>query len=244
MIWLTNLPSWISFVTIVAAANIVSLAMVLLVRGWERRHGVTAGPAVVTAWATVLGALSAVLCAFTIITLWSILGRAQAITDNEAAAIRLAARDIAPNQLSLLRAYVTGSAQEWPQMCGGKPDQRVVAALIALEHSATPRQPAYASDLNHQLETLEDLRYQRWQISNAAAPPELSITICIVALALFGVLAIASPERLDAHVALTVLVATALGASFWVMAILAYPYCGSYSIGPGQIVSALQAHPM
>jgi hypothetical protein len=68
--------------------------------------------------------------------------------------------------------------------------------------------------------------------------------LCIVAIALFGVLAIALPERLDTHIALTVLTATALGSVFWVMVALSYPYCGSYFIGPDEILSSLRAHPL
>lgn len=242
MLWLTNLPSWIAFVLIVGSANAIALGATLLARRWYVRRGVTSGPAVVNAWATCLGALAAVLCAFTIITLWSIFARAQINTDGEAAAIRLVARDISPAQLPLLRAYVTGSSREWPQMCGGQPDSHVVASLIALERAARARAPEYSSDLYRQLGTLEDARYQRWETSTASTPNELRIALCIVALAVFGVLAIALPDRLDTHVALTVLIATALGSVFWVMVALSYPYCGSYFIGPDQILSSIHAH--
>jgi hypothetical protein len=68
--------------------------------------------------------------------------------------------------------------------------------------------------------------------------------LCIVAIALFGVLAIALPDRLDSHLALTVLTATAVGSVFWVMVALSYPYCGSYFIGPNAILSSLQARPL
>ncbi|MBV8281817.1 MAG: hypothetical protein JO347_07110 [Candidatus Eremiobacteraeota bacterium] len=51
--------------------------------------------------------------------------------------------------------------------------------------------------------------------------------------------ALAEPERRDTHIALTVLVAVAIGAVFWVMVELAYPFYGSVSIGPGQITSAV-----
>jgi len=49
------------------------------------------------------------------------------------------------------------------------------------------------------------------------------------------------PDRTDTHVALTILIGTALGAVFWVMIELGYPYCGSVSIGPEQITAALHA---
>jgi hypothetical protein len=89
---------------------------------------------------------------------------------------------------------------------------------------------------------VEDLRYQRWQKSTASAPIELRIALCIVAVTLLGVLAIALPERADTHAALTVLVATAFGVVFWVIGALAYPYCGSYQVGPDQIVAALRGY--
>jgi hypothetical protein len=242
LLWLTNLPSWIAFVLIVGGANVVGLGMTLLARRWYRQRGVSAGPPIVSAWASCLGALAAVLIGFTIITLWSIFARAVASTDGEAAAIRLAARDISPAQLPLLREYVNASAREWPQMCGGRPEDRVIALLIALQRAAKPRATEYASDLYHQLGTLEDARNERWQNSSASTPAELKIALCIVAIVILGVLAIALPDRLDTHVALTILTATAIGSSFWVMVALSYPYCGSYSIGPDQIVSAIREH--
>jgi hypothetical protein len=242
MLWLTNLPSWLAFVLLVGVANAVGLAATLGARRWYEQRGVASGPAVVSSWATCLGALFAVLAAFTIITLWAIFARAATSTAGEAAAIRLAARDLSPADLPLLRRYVEGSAREWQQMCRGKPDDRVVASLIALQHSARPRAPEYASDLNHQLETLSDARYERWHSTSASTPTELTIALGIVAIAVLGVLAIALPDRLDTHVALTILMATSLGTVFWVMVALSYPYCGSYFIGPDQIVSALQTH--
>jgi hypothetical protein len=240
MLWLSNLPSWIAFLLVVGVANAIAIGATLFARTWYLRRGVTTGPAVTSAWATTLGALVAVLCAFTIITLWSIVAKAQTDTDNEAAAIRLVAYEILPAQLPLLRSYVNNSIAEWPKMCGGEKDPRVLSSLIALQRMAKPRAPEYSSDLHHQLGMLEDARYQRWQISNASTPIELRVALCIVAIALFGVLAIALPDRLETHLALNVLTATALGSVFWVMVALAYPYCGSYSIGPDQIFAAVQ----
>jgi hypothetical protein len=242
MLWLTNLPTWIACVLIVGSANAVALGATLFARRWYLQRGITCGPAHVSAWATCLGALAAVLLAFTIITLWSIFARAQSNTDGEASAIRLTARDISPAQLPLLRRYVNLSAHEWPQMCGGQPDDRVIASLIALQRTAKARAPEYSSDLYHQLGLLEDDRNQRWESSSVSTPTELKIALCVVAIAVFGVLAIAMPERLDTHIALTVLIATALGSVFWVMVALSYPYCGDYSIGPDEIVSALRMH--
>jgi hypothetical protein len=241
MLWLTDLPSWLAFVLIVGTANAIAIGATLVARRWYYRRGVTTGTAVVSAWATTLGALVAVLCAFTIITLWSIFGRAQADTDGEAAAVRLAAYEISSAQLPLLRAYVNRSVAEWPQMCGAAKDPRVIASLIALQRVAKARAPEYSIDLHRQLSTLEDARYHRWKISATSTPTELKIALCIVAIALLAVLAIALPDRLDTHLALNVLTATALGSVFWVMVALSYPYCGSYSIGPDQIISALRA---
>ena len=127
-------------------------------------------------------------------------------------------------------------------MCGGTQDPGVVALLTNFQRVAQPRTPEYASDLFRELGALEDGRYQRWAVSGATTPPELKLVLCILALALFGVLAIAMPDRLDTHLALTAMVGTAYGAVFWGMVILSYPYCGSYSIGPDQILSAAQAH--
>lgn len=238
MLWLTEIPSWVSFILTIVVMNVVALSIMMLARGLYRRAGITAGPAVVSAWATCAGALCAVLFAFTIITLWSTFSKAQTNVNDEVAAIRLVARDIAPAQLPLLQAYVTESAAEWGRMCGGTPDARVVASLSALERLAQPRAPEYAGDLYTHLGAIEDLRNQRWRSASTAAPTEIIIALTIVALMAFCVLAIALPEHLGTHVALMAAIATALGAVFWVMIVMEYPYCGSYNIGPDQMLSA------
>jgi hypothetical protein len=238
-LWLTNLPSWVAFILVLGVSNALALAATFCARSWYARRGVTAGPAVVSAWATCIGALAAVLSAFTIITLWGVFARAQSNTDAEAGAIRLASRDIAPSQLPLLKAYASAEAAAWPRMCGGTPDPHVAALMLNLQRVAEPRAPAYANNLLQQLATMEEMRSERWHGAYATAPVELKLAMCIIALSLFGVLAIALPERLDTHVALTVLVAFAIGSVFWVMIELAYPYCGSISIGPEQITSAI-----
>jgi hypothetical protein len=186
--------------------------------------------------------MAAVLAAFTIITLWNIDARAASINDGEASAIRLVGRDLSPAQLPMLREYVDRSAANWSRMCGGTADPSLNAFLVKFQREAQPRAPEYASDLFRELGALEDGRYQRWAVSGISAPPELRLVICILAVALFGVLGIAMPDRLDTHMALTALVGTAFGAVLWVMVILAYPYCGSYSIGPGMLESAVQMH--
>lgn len=242
MVWLTNLPPWASFLIVVGIADAVAFGAVFAARAWYGKRGVTAGPPVVTSWATCLGALAAVLAAFTIITLWNIVARAASINDGEASAIRLVARDLSPSQLPILRAYVDLSAEDWRRMCGGSQDPRAVALLTKFQRVAQPRTPEYAADLFRELGALEDGHYQRWAISGASAPAELRLVLCMLAFALFGVLAIALPDRLDTHLALTVLVGTAFGTVFWVMVILSYPYCGSFAIGPDQILSAAQAH--
>lgn len=242
MLWLTNIPSWVSFVLVVGIVDVAAFAAVFLARGWYQRRGVTTSPPVVTSWATCLGAMAAVLAAFTVITLWNIVGRAASINDGEASSIRLVARDIAPVQLPLLREYVRISAENWPRMCGGTPDPKVNAMLTRLQDNAQPRTPEYAADLFRELGALEDGRYQRWAISGVSTPPELKLVLCILTLNLFGVLGVAMPDRLDTHLFLTAFVGTAFGAVFWVMIVISYPYCGSYSIGPDQILSAMQMH--
>ncbi|HVR46742.1 MAG TPA: hypothetical protein VMT95_08955 [Candidatus Binatia bacterium] len=238
-LWLTNLPSWVTFVLVLGVSSAIALAATFLARGWYGSRGVTCGPAVVSSWATCIGALVAVMSAFTVITLWGVFARAQSNLDTETGAIRLASRDIAPSQLPLLKAYISATAAAWPRMCGGTPEPRVTALLKKLERVAKPRAPEYANNLFQQLTTMEEMRAERWHGAYATAPPELKITLSIMALTLFGVLAIAMPERRDTHVALTLLVAFAIGAVFWVMIELAYPYCGSVSISPEQILRAL-----
>jgi hypothetical protein len=238
--WLSTLPPLVSLLIVVGIVNVVALGLTFGVRRWCHRRNISIGPPVANPWAVSIGGLSALLFAFTIVTLWNMLTDARSNATDEGAAIRVLARDLEPAQIPLLRSYVTESAAEWPQLCGGKPDSRVDDSLSALERLARPRLPEYASEFDRQLDRVEDFRYQRWRRATASIPAELRISLCIVVLALLGVLAIALPERADTHAALTVLVATGFGAVFWVITALAYPYCGNWKLGPDQIVAALR----
>ena len=240
LLWLSALPPYVSLVVALVAANVVALAVTFTARYWARTRNVTAGPAVVNCWAISTGGLSALLFAFAIVTLWNMMSAAQAAAGAESTSIRLVARDLASDQVPLLRSYVTESIDEWPRLCGGKPDPRVDATLTMLERVARPRAAEYADDLFRQLAAMENLRYNRWQQSGASAPFELEIALGIITIALLGVLGIALPERADTHAALTVLVACAFGVVFWVVSTLAYSYCGNHNVGPELMSAALR----
>jgi hypothetical protein len=241
-IWLSQIPSWAAFVLIVAVANVVALAAMVLARRWSFGIGIGTGPAVVNAWATCVGAMCALLFAFTVISLWNNSNAAHATMDDEAAAMRFVARDLAPSQLPMLRAYATETVREWPRLCGGKPDAAIDDALSRLQRLAKPRAPAYADDLYRQLGTIEDSRNRRWQRASSSVPDEVWVGLVVVSLAVIAVLALAVPERTESHVALMVVVAIALGALFWVITVLEYPFCGRTGIGPGEIAALARAH--
>ena len=241
-LWLSAIPSWLSFLVIFTLANGIAVAAMVVARRWYAARGVTAGTPVISSWATGVGGLCALLFAFTIVTLWNNSARAYSNVDDEAGAIRLAARDLARSQLPLLRNYVDLAIAEWPSLCGGKEDARTSAALLTLERLAKPRSEGYAIDLYVQLGTLEDMRNRRWQTSTQSVPDELWLALIVLSVALVIVLAIALPDRWETHLVLTITVATAIGAVFWVATILEYPFCGTRAIGPGEIVAIARSH--
>lgn len=242
MTWFDQAPTWLAFIGMVAIANAVGLAAMSLARRWSHRLGVTTGPPVVGAWATCAGGLTALLFAFTIVTVWNSAARARSNVDDEAAAIRLVARDIAPSQRGVLRAYVNESIAEWPQLCGGKADPQIDATLISLQQSAKPRSPSYADDLYRQLGTMEDLRNRRWQTSTSSIPDEIWVALLVLSASVLVVLSLALTDRPEVHVVLTIAVATALGTLFWVAAVLEYPFCGRTGIGPAELLDIVRGH--
>lgn len=241
-LWLSELPSWASFVLLVVAANCGALALMAAVRGWHRRTGVVAGPPVVAAWATCCGAFAALLFAFSIVTLWNQDVRANTNLDQEISSLRQVARDIAPAQLPMLRRYVRLSLDEWPRLCRDRPDPRVLRALADLERVAHPSVPAYGDNLYRELGVLEDMRSKRWQEAEAAVPDEVWVALIVLSLALLVVLANSMPERTGTHIALMLAVGSALGALFWVTVLLEYPFCGLRGIGPNELAAVARLH--
>jgi hypothetical protein len=244
LIWFDRAPTWLAFVVMVAIANAVALLAMFVARRWSYRLGVTTGPSVVGAWATCAGGLTALLFAFTIVTVWNSAARARSNVDDEAAAIRLVARDIVPSQHSLLRTYVDETIAEWPLLCGGVENPHVDATLVALQQVAKPRSPSYADDLYRQLGTMEDLRNRRWQTSTSSIPDEIWVALLVLSCSVFAVLSLALTDRHETHLVLMVAVATSIGTLFWVARVLEYPFCGRTGIGPGELLDIVRAHLM
>jgi len=242
--WLDQAPTWLAFIVTIAVANAVALAAMVVARRWSYRLGVTTGPSVVSAWATCAGGLTALLFAFTIVTVWNSAARAKSNVDDEAAAVRLVARDITAAQRGLLRAYVDGTIAEWPQLCGGVEDRRVDATLLRLQQAAKPVSLAYADDLYRQLGTMEDLRSRRWQTATSSIPDEFWIALIVLSCSVLLILGLAMPDRNETHAVLMIAVATSLGTLFWVAGVLEYPFCGRTGIGPGEFLDIVRAHLM
>jgi hypothetical protein len=242
--WLSTVPAWVSFVVLVAGWNVLALGAMRLCRRWSASRGLTSGPPVVNSWATAAGALTALLFTFTIVTLWNQAIRADTNVDDEAAAIRMVARDIAPSQAGLVRNYVQLTVNEWPQLCGGKESDDVNAALVLLESAATPRSEKYADNLFQTLGTVEDMRNRRWQVSESTVPGEIWVALFVLSCVLLTILGIAMPDHSGTHVVLMVTAGTALGTLFWVTTILEYPFCGSNAIPPDEILAILRTHLM
>lgn len=241
-LWFSTIPSWASFVIIVALSNVVALGAAYIARRLFHRAGVTEAPGVVNAWGSVGGALCSMLFAFTIVTMWNGSTATYANVEAEAGAVRMIARDIAPSQLDMLRTYVDDSVAEWPQLCGGSETQAVSEELLKFERLAKPRSEPYANDLFSQLGALEDARTRRWQSADLSVPNEIWVALIVLALALYVVLAVAMPSRRATHVALMIAVATAVGALIWVATVLQYPFCGRGAITPDELISIAKAH--
>ena len=242
--WLSTAPAWLSFVVLVVGWNALALGAMRLCRRWSAARGLTSGPPVVNSWATAAGALAALVFTFTIVTLWNQAIRADSNVDDEAAAIRAVARDILPSQIGLVKNYVQLSANEWPQLCGGKPSDDVNAALVLLETAAQPRAEKYSDNLFQMLGTVEDMRNRRWQVSESSVPTEIWVALFVLSCVLLTILGIAMPDHLGTHVVLMVSAGTALGTLFWVTTVLEYPFCGSNAIHPDEILAILRTHLM
>jgi Protein of unknown function (DUF4239) len=240
--WVSTLPTWASFFALVFVWNVLALLAMFFCRRWSVKRGVSAGPAVVNSWATCVGGLTALLFAFTVVTLWNQLIRAEQNVDDEASALRAVARDVLPSQLELVRNYAQLTVDEWPLLCGGHERADVEASLVLLNRVAQPRSDRYSDNLFAALGTLEDLRNRRWQVSTSAVPDEVWVALAVLSCTLLVVLGIAMPDHGATHLVLMVAVGTALGTLFWVTVVLEYPFCGPSGIFPVDIMTVLRTH--
>ena len=131
VIWFDRAPTWLAFVLIIAIANAVAMVAMLLARRWSHRIGVTTAPTVVGAWETCARGLTALLFAFTIVTVWNSAARAKSNVDDEAAAVRQIARDVAPAQLPLLRRGYHGAAARGQTAIPGHETYIVLMVTVA-----------------------------------------------------------------------------------------------------------------
>jgi hypothetical protein len=242
-LWLGTLPSWLSFLGLVLFWNGLALLSMRVFREWSRREGVVSGPPVVNAWATCVGSLTALLFAFTVVTLWNQSVTAAQNVEDEATAMRNVARDLLPAQLPLLASYVRQTLDEWPQLCGGTERPEAEASLQLLEHSAVPSAERYGDNLYQRLGMLEDLRNRRWQVSGSSLPGEIGVALAVLSVALLAVLGIAMPDHAMTHLLLMLAIGTAIGTLFWVSTLLQYPFCGSNAIRPSEIATILRHLP-
>ena len=236
----SSLPTFVSLAIALVALNAIALGATVIARSWAQRAGV-AGSSTIGAWATAVGALCAVLFAFTIINLWNTFRDADANVDAQAVTVRMVARDMAPSTLPALRSYIAQTIEEWPILCSGGQSKGVDGALANVERSAVPRTPAYGADLYAQLAQLEQLRFTHLRYADERLPRDLWVALGALSLALLAVLALALPESRAYHVALMLVMGTALAVLFWVASLLDYPFCGASSVHPTALMQALHA---
>ena len=239
--WLSSVPSALSFVLIVAVWEAVALGAMAFARSWSRRRSLAQGQPLVSAWATIAGALCGLLFAFVIATLWGQLRTTARDLDREAAAIRITSRDLAPASAPLLRSYVSATLAEWSSLCGGGSFAASGNDLAQLQNNAAPKSAALAGDLSQQLGALERARFYRLQSGRPTIPYEVWTALVVLALATIAVLALANPDRLSYHLVLTLVIGAELGVLFWVLALLEMPFCGKTGIGSAPILDALHA---
>lgn len=235
----TRLPSLVSLVLAVACANALAFTVFAIVRAAARRLGITHGSPAVGAWATAAGSLGALLFAFTIVTLWSIDRNTRAAVDAEAAAVRMVARDVRPDQIPLARAYLQSAIREWPALCEGGSFDNGTRALEVLMHQAVARNATFNDDLYRQLSSIETMRFQRVRSARSGIPRELWVGVVAMAVAMFAILSLMLLEHRGYHATLMAIYATVVGMLFWVAILLDFPFCGATAITPQPFIDAL-----
>ena len=232
------LPNSISFVGVLLALNAAALGVMFLGRRLANKRSI--GP-ILGSWATTAGALCALLFTFTIANLWNNDRATEANVDNEAATLRMIARDIRLDQMPLVRRYPAASIAEWPQLCTGAKSTAAASALDELERTAVAKDAKYDDDLYAQLSTLEALHFKRMRATEPAVPADIWAALWILSLGVLFVLGYAALEHVGLQIALTAAVGTSLGVLFWVTALFSRPFCGPAGITPQALVETLRA---
>jgi len=240
--FLTGLPEGLAFVIAIAGFWAFGIGGLLIARRALDASGVARTQPAMAGWATCLAALTALLYTFVVANVWIGSNQTRAKVNGEAAAIRLLARDIAPDQRALVRAYGTSVVRdEWPALCGSDGSPATAAALRRLERTARPADAAVRGDLYVQLAALENLRYDRLQAAKASIPREIWIGLVVLSALMLTVTFFGHHENLTFHLGLTLALATALATLFWLTVQIDYPFCGGTVIDPGAIADAIRS---
>lgn len=236
----SSLPDLVSLALALVAWNAFALLATFLTRACSRRLPF-AGIAYSGVWPRAVGAAVFILLGFMIINLWNSVQAAQTNVDKEAAVARELARDAAPGDRTAIAAYVERSIAAWPKLCAENVAFVEPAALRTLERAVHPRSAATRSDLDRQFTTLEALQYERVRLARGTMPRELWTAAAVLSALLVVLLALTVVDPAAYHVILMIILATSLAMTFWIAALLDFPFCGSHAVAPAPLRDTLHA---
>ncbi len=236
----SSLPDVVSLVVALVVWNGFALAVTFVTRRLALRVPFK-GIAYSGVWPRAVGAAVFILLGFMIINLWNSMQATQTNVDKEAAIVRELTRDVTPAGRPAIAAYLKRSIGSWPKLCASNVSFVEPEALRALERAVHPRTPAVMDDLDRQFTALETLRYERIRLARGTMPRELWAAAIVLSALLVLLLAITVVDPAIYHVLLMILLATSIAMTFWIAALLDFPFCGSHAVTPVPLQDTLSS---
>lgn len=235
--WLTVLPPWLSFVIIVAVFLAYAYIGTRVARAWLARAGVTHNQVIIASWMTAFGALTSLIYAFMIITLWNRMYTTQRNVDELAQTMHAISMEVPFTQRPLVREFAQALQKtEYPRLCSGRQSHKVTALESVLASRLIPRTAGDGANLHRDLARLVALRVMIIRSSRSAVPSELWFTVILISLVTLSVTFLANHEHVGFHFALVVLFAIVLASVFWISTQFDYPFCGGVSVSTDALV--------
>lgn len=200
-----------------------------------------------------VGVVYAVMLAFAVFIVWEEFDTTQTAVEQEAntlVSLYDLGRAMSNESGAALKADVVNYAQvvsgdEWNQMALGRSSDDSGKALVAFTRFEGAYQPAsdrdsvlYDQSVDH-IEDLNSFRRLRLQASRGQIPQPMWVLLIGGGLFTVGFSALFGANNPRLHMALTAVLAAALGFTLFIILALDTPYTGSFKITPDPFLNAL-----
>lgn len=251
MLWLYEIPTWLLGIGIVGLFLLLSVAGLLLTRGWAKR--VAADNDFANYFLSAVGVFYALLVGLIAVAVWENLSAVEEIASHEAVSLSEMYRDLEgypqPERDRLrgsIERYLRHVVeQEWPVQRRGETPRSGVPLVDAMVHEWVRFEPATEGQKIVHAEALRELnaflgfRRERLQSVDSGLPGLLWFVVLAGALLTIGLTFFFYTENRRLHLLLTGLLSAMIGLVVFVILALDHPFSGELGVSSGSFEQVL-----